>query len=167
MISISGIAFDKIRLIIYNKNKDLYLNFESVKEKVIMIQAEKPPVVVALITKGNTVLMMKRIHKENNIQWVFPGGKIEENESAFDAIIREVAEEIGVLVAPMANLAERIHPDSGVHISYIRCKMIYGTVRNMEKDKASEVAWVPASEVESMVTSNIHPAILAELEKLA
>lgn len=131
-----------------------------------MSQSGKPPIVVAVISKGNTVLMMKRTHKENNVQWVFPGGKIEKNESAFDAIIREVAEEIGVLVAPMANLAERIHPDTGVHISYIRCKMIHGTVRNMEKDKASEVAWVPAAQVESMVTSSIHPVILAELQKL-
>lgn len=132
-----------------------------------MVQDVKPPVVVALITQGDTVLMLKRRHKEDNLQWVFPGGKIEVNETPFDAIIREVAEEVGVLVAPMKTLATRIHPDSGVHISYIKCKRLSGEVRNMEEHNASDAKWVPASEVQSLVTSNIHPVIVAELEKLS
>ena len=45
------------------------------------------------------LLVDQRPHdKDYGGQWEFPGGKIESGESAFDALVREWREEMGVIV---------------------------------------------------------------------
>lgn len=40
----------------------------------------------------------------------FPGGKIEENESPLDAVVREVHEEVGIMLDPLAGKFMGIYP---------------------------------------------------------
>ena len=51
--------------------------------------------VCAIIIKDNKILLMRRI-KDGQEYFVFPGGRIKENESEEDAIIREVKEELSL-----------------------------------------------------------------------
>ena len=56
-------------------------------------------VAVGVIVDNDRVLLAKRpehLHQGN--KWEFPGGKIESGESAFDALVREWREEMGVIV---------------------------------------------------------------------
>jgi len=57
----------------------------------------QPPGVgsVAVIRKGGSYLLEKRSDSD---RWGFPGGRIEDDESAEDAVIREVREETGLQV---------------------------------------------------------------------
>jgi len=55
------------------------------------------PVVAAVIRRENTVLLGRRPdHKRHGGLWEFPGGKIDEGETAVDAVTRELMEEFGV-----------------------------------------------------------------------
>ena len=51
------------------------------------------------ITRGNDVLMLHRVKKENDInhdKWIGIGGKFEENEAPDECLLREVREETGL-----------------------------------------------------------------------
>lgn len=51
------------------------------------------------ITKGNQVLMLHRVKKENDLnrdKWIGIGGKFEENESPEECLLREAMEETGL-----------------------------------------------------------------------
>ena len=58
--------------------------------------------------------------------WEFPGGKIEDGESAQQAVIREVAEEVGLSVEPVSTLSpfEHEYEDRVVRIQPIWCQQI-------------------------------------------
>lgn len=54
-------------------------------------------VTAAIFTKGDLVLAMRRAsHKPLPGKWEFPGGKLEENEDAATALVREIKEELGL-----------------------------------------------------------------------
>lgn len=57
---------------------------------------EEMDVVAAIITSGEKILITKRppgSYMEG--KWELPGGKVEENETREEALIREIREELG------------------------------------------------------------------------
>ena len=52
--------------------------------------------VAAIIIKKNKILLLKRNHRPFRNHWVFPGGHIENGETAEKAVTREVKEETGL-----------------------------------------------------------------------
>lgn len=57
--------------------------------------------VAGILLKEQQVLMASRpIGKVHAGAWEFPGGKLESGESAINALVRELHEEIGVIVDP-------------------------------------------------------------------
>ncbi|MCU7798595.1 MAG: Nudix family hydrolase [gamma proteobacterium symbiont of Lucinoma myriamae] len=74
-------------------------------------------VAVAVIVKGNRVLISKRaknVHQGG--LWEFPGGKVDPGESIEQALIREIKEELGIEVKKTRPLIKLIHhyPDKSV-----------------------------------------------------
>ena len=60
------------------------------------------------------------------LQWEFPGGKIEPGESAEQAVVREVHEELGVRATPMERLETVTHEyahGTRVEIVFVRCTL--------------------------------------------
>jgi 8-oxo-dGTP diphosphatase len=54
-------------------------------------------VAAALITRDSKLLVCQRKRGDSNaLKWEFPGGKVEEGESAAEALVRELREELGV-----------------------------------------------------------------------
>ena len=51
-------------------------------------------VVAAVIVKNDTILATQRGYGEFKGKWEFPGGKIKDNESKEEALIREIKEEL-------------------------------------------------------------------------
>lgn len=76
--------------------------------------------------------------------WEFPGGKIEEGESDFDAASRELAEELGVTVRSVSSPRFTV-ADPGSHflIEFMPVE-IDGLPRCIEH---SEIRWVPLAEL--------------------
>ena len=55
--------------------------------------------VLCYVTRGQDVLMLHRIKKEKDInkdKWIGIGGKLEENESPDECLLREAKEETGL-----------------------------------------------------------------------
>lgn len=68
---------------------------------VIVTSKIVPVVAVALLKPDGQVLMQQRPRaKEHGGLWEFPGGKIEPGETAETALVREIAEELGLQLDP-------------------------------------------------------------------
>jgi 8-oxo-dGTP diphosphatase len=61
-----------------------------------------PSVVAVLFDKTGRVLLLKRANVGRDAslhgKWGFPGGKIEPGEAPYDALLRECAEELGIVL---------------------------------------------------------------------
>ena len=57
-------------------------------------------VALALVDGAGRVLMQQRPHgREHGGLWEFPGGKVEPGEGPAEALVREIAEELGIAIA--------------------------------------------------------------------
>jgi 8-oxo-dGTP diphosphatase len=101
-------------------------------------------VAVALVDADNRVLIAQRpAHKMLGGLWEFPGGKVHQGECPEDALIRELAEELGIKVeaACLAPLTFASHPYDAFHLLmplYI-CRKWGGFV---EAREAQVLKWV-------------------------
>ena len=48
--------------------------------------------------KGSVLLAKRAKHQHQGDLWEFPGGKVEKNEDAKQALVRELNEELGIIV---------------------------------------------------------------------
>lgn len=88
-------------------------------------------VVAAVIEKDGRFLLCKRGPGGNcPFLWEFPGGKIEEGETPFDAIIREIREELSVEIEPKKIFLEYpfSYPDKEIYFYFIRAKITFGKI---------------------------------------
>ena len=65
----------------------------------------KKSFVRVIIPKNNKVLVMRSIYKNEEV-WNYPGGKLEENESSYDAAKREILEECGISIEKLKYIRE-------------------------------------------------------------
>ena len=75
--------------------------------------------------------------------WEFPGGKVEQGEAPEQTLIRELKEELGIVVnvaclAPLT-FASHSYPDFHLLMPLYVCRRWEGTVRALE---AQQLAWV-------------------------
>jgi 8-oxo-dGTP diphosphatase len=62
-----------------------------------------PVVAIALIAPDRRILMQqRRADRAHGGLWEFPGGKVEAGESPESALIREIAEELGIVIDHLA-----------------------------------------------------------------
>lgn len=86
--------------------------------------------------------------------WEFPGGKIEENETPEEAVIREIREELGatVKVGDMIDTIEYDYPTFHLSMDCFWCEVESGELKLFEaedakwltKDELDSVDWLPA-----------------------
>ena len=98
----------------------------------------------ALVDPDVRVLIAQRpIGKSMAGLWEFPGGKIERNERPEDTLIRELREELGIVVdgaclAPLT-FASHAYPDFHLLMPLYVCRRWRGTVTALE---GQTIAWV-------------------------
>lgn len=111
-------------------------------------------VVAAIIKKDGKILATKRGYGEFINMWEFPGGKIENNESKEEALIREIREELDceIEIIKFALDLEYQYPTFYLKMSCFEAIIKNGTPKLLEhndarwlsKDELDEVNWIPA-----------------------
>lgn len=108
----------------------------------------------AIIRDGDKILSTQRGHGEYKGFWEFPGGKLEPGETAEQALIRELREELEVEVE-VGELAEQVefdYPDFHLTMYCYWCKLIsedmvlveHLAARWLSAEELDDVKWLPA-----------------------
>ncbi|MEP0711676.1 (deoxy)nucleoside triphosphate pyrophosphohydrolase [Algoriphagus sp.] len=113
-------------------------------------------VTCALIFSGEKVLCAQRSEKMNLPGfWEFPGGKIEEGETAESCLIREIEEELAISITLVSSLQPNEHAYSDekvVRLLPFVCSWKSGElilrehqeVRFLPKERLKSLNWAPA-----------------------
>ena len=99
-------------------------------------------VVAAVIRKNNKYLIVQRNRKKYlGLKWEFPGGKVEENETFEEALLREIKEELNIKISLEDKIAEEKYKDEKIDIvlHYFLCTQESGTI---ELNEHEDLAWV-------------------------
>jgi len=105
----------------------------------------------AVVVDEGRVLLIRRGTEPLKGHWSLPGGLLEVGESLTDGVIREVREETGLIVEPVAlvELLDRIHREAGrVRYHYViadyLCCVVGGQLQ--ATSDADAVRWVERAE---------------------
>ena len=111
------------------------------------------PAVLALVVRGERVLLVRRANPPDQGLWGFPGGRIEPGESHLDAALRELGEETGIAAQQprLLDVLDFIERDAaGVPRYHFAMLAVLGLWRHGEgvaADDALEARWFSAEEV--------------------
>jgi 8-oxo-dGTP diphosphatase len=104
-------------------------------------------VACAVIVHNDLILAVQRSASMSHpLLWEFPGGKIETGESAAACVVREVEEELGLVIEPLAPLTPTKHDYGIVRIELVpfRAHVVSGMLHLREH---SACRWLPAEEL--------------------
>lgn len=111
-------------------------------------------VVAAIIHHNGKILATQRGYGDFKDGWEFPGGKIESGETAEQAIVREIQEELNVTIVPekLVTTVECDYPKFHLTMHCFLSSIKEGHVALLEheamkwltKDELDTVGWLPA-----------------------
>ena len=114
-------------------------------------------VVAAVIREGNKIYATARGYGDLKGGWEFPGGKIEENETPQETVVREIREELDAVVevSQYGVSVEYDYPDFHLSMDCLFCSLKEGKIRLLEHEAARwlrlnelrQVNWLPADEL--------------------
>ena len=99
-------------------------------------------VVAAIIKKDNLYLIVQRNkHKYLGLKWEFPGGKVESGEKFEEALLREIDEELSIVINVYEKIAEEKYKDKNINIilHYFLCSHKSGTIKLNEHE---DFVWI-------------------------
>jgi len=95
--------------------------------------------------------------------WEFPGGKVEEGESADQALCRELDEELGIEITTFRHFMHLTHdyPDQSVAIDFFMVSEWQGTPSGLE---GQQIRWVESSTLASADMLPADAPVIAALQ---
>ncbi|MBW6391814.1 NUDIX hydrolase [Billgrantia antri] len=111
-----------------------------------------PAVAVAVVERGR-VLMVRRRHPPHADMLALPGGRIESGETLFEAAVRELNEETGLVAEAqrVVTAIDQLHYDNGgwllshFVIVVVACRRVAGN--GVAGDDASEIHWLESRQI--------------------
>lgn len=111
-------------------------------------------VAAAVICDGGRVLSCQRSYGEFKDGWEFPGGKLEPGETAEQAAVRELREELDVTIADLEHLCTVEYDYDAFRLSMecFTCRIAAGTIEERVHENMAwldvahlwDVDWLPA-----------------------
>lgn len=99
-------------------------------------------VAAAVVNDAGQVLAIRR---RDNGHWELPGGVLELHETIQEGLVREVREEVGIVVEAQALSGVYKNMRRGIVALVFRCRVAHGTPHATEE--VAEVAWLTAAQV--------------------
>lgn len=113
-------------------------------------------VVAAIILSNNKVSATQRGYGDFKDGWEFPGGKVEENETLEDALVREIKEELDteIEVIELLDTVEYDYPKFHLSMACFICRIKSGDLvlkeheaaKWLTKETLNSVDWLPADQ---------------------
>jgi len=104
---------------------------------------------VVIDENGRTLVIQRR----DNGRWEPAGGVLERDESIVGGLLREVREETGLVVEPLALTGVYKNMRLGVVAMVFRCRPAGGTLT--ENSEAAGFRWVQESEVSAIIARSL------------
>ena len=111
-------------------------------------------VAAAVIRDDNKIFATQRGYGEFKDGWEFPGGKIEAGETAEEALVREIKEELDadIKVGELIDTVEYDYPDFHLSMDCFFCELLsrefvlkeHEAARWLSKEELDSVDWLPA-----------------------
>ena len=123
------------------------------------------PVSVGIILNEDKVLIGKRSSGHYSGFWEFPGGKVEPGESSYEALCRELYEELGITVDEATEIMhlKKQHPHITVHLNIWLISKYSGEIVANEQQ---ELQWAYITELKNITTIPTNLPIIEYLEDL-
>ena len=100
-----------------------------------------------VIDNGGRALVIQR---RDNAHWEPPGGILERDETITDGLLREVEEETGLIVEPVALTGVYKNMNRGIVALVFRCRPIGGSLT--ENSEVAGFRWIRESDVSSIMS---------------
>lgn len=115
--------------------------------------------------RDKVLVCLRRKHDYWGGWWEFPGGKCEPNETPAECVVRELREEVGIVVEPTQPLASIQHHyadrDRLVHLHPFMCELISGIPTPIE---VAQCAWHTPLELRQIRFLPANGPIIDDLE---
>ena len=121
-------------------------------------------VAAAIILEDDKILAAQRGYGEFKDGWEFPGGKLEPGETGAQACIREINEELNVVIDSLRHLCTVEHDYETFHLSMecFTCKISSGTINDSEHEN---LCWLDTDHLWSVDWLPADIQVVKELEK--
>ena len=113
-------------------------------------------VVAAIIRKGDKIFATQRGYGDWKDWWEFPGGKMEAGETAEEALVREIREELSteITIDKFLNTVDYDYPQFHLTLHCFMCSLKsqalhlneHEAARWLDKNSIHQVKWLPADE---------------------
>ena len=120
-------------------------------------------VVAALIWQDDKFMICQRpAHKARGLLWEFVGGKVEQDETKEQALIRECKEELNILLSVGDMFMDVVHeyPDITVHLTLFNATIAEGEPQKLEH---TNIQWIIPSEIPNYEFCPADEEILAKI----
>ncbi|WP_119459345.1 NUDIX hydrolase [Rhodospirillaceae bacterium SYSU D60014] len=131
--------------------------------------------VIAVVWREDSVLLVRRANPPDAGKWGFPGGKQHLGETIFDAAMRELREETGVVAEPseVVTAVDVIERDEAGRVRYqftlVAVLGIWQAGEGVADDDADAVAWVRPDDLargEMILSADVEEVIRLSAERL-
>ncbi len=119
-------------------------------------------VAAAVIRDGARIFAAQRGYGAMKDGWEFPGGKIEAGETAEEALLREIREELAAVISvgEKIDTVEYDYPDFHLTMEVFWCRLVSGELKLLE---AEDARWLDA---ETILSVDWLPADLELVQKI-
>lgn len=119
---------------------------------------------VAVVRNASGRILISRRRDDDSFggYWEFPGGGLEPGETLEACAIREVLEELGVIVSAerLLRVIENPYPGKALRLTFFLCRHVSGEPRAIE---CAEARWVRAKELNEYSFPPANQAVIDEL----